>query len=236
MAIQRWHLVAGGVRHRVEADTSGWRNHVRWWADDVLVAERRTAEDKFEVRPAADGEGDGDRDRDGVMAFRFTPLGRPRRATWYPADEADQAGLGLGGTDLIPEAGSPVARFEERIREHPRRYALQRTATAILGVLLPLLLGLVAVRVAVSLPWPDLNLPSIPWPDWDLPSIPWPSLPSIPWPDWSLPGWFWWLVEKSKFVWPVVIAYALARGEIRRRRTQDERRGDDPDDEAPAAP
>ena len=52
------------------------------------------------------------------------------------------------------------------------------------AVVVPILLGLLAVRLAVQVPWPDWDLPSIPTPD--LPSIP---LPSIPWPDWSWPDW-----------------------------------------------
>ncbi|QDH10688.1 hypothetical protein FE634_21465 [Nocardioides dongxiaopingii] len=95
--------------------------------------------------------------------------------------------------------------------------------------MLPILLGLLAVRLAVRVPWPDL--PSIPWPDLpslpspDLPGVPWPDLPSVPWPDWTLPGWLAWLLDRARYVWPVVLAYVLARREIRRRRVQDEGRG-----------
>ncbi len=89
-------------------------------------------------------------------------------------------------------------------------------------MLLPLLL----VGLMVRIPWPDI---SIPWPDWDLPSIPWPNIPwpSIPWPDWDLPelpAWLRALLEKAKYVWPVVLAFGLAHAEVKRRRRQDERR------------
>ena len=42
------------------------------------------------------------------------------------------------------------------------------------------------------------------------------------WPDWSLPGWVREVLDKAKYVVPVIIAFVLARAEIRRRRTQDE--------------
>ena len=88
------------------------------------------------------------------------------------------------------------------------------------GVLLPLL----ALWLLAQISWP-----AIPWPDWDLPSIPWPDwdLPSIPWPDWDLPelpAWMRELLDKAKYVVPVLVAFALARAEVRRRRTQDERK------------
>ncbi|WP_134765536.1 hypothetical protein [Nocardioides sp. 1609] len=217
MAVQRWDLVTPEARHRVEADTGGWRKHLCWWVDDELVADVRTADDKVELKPD-----DADRaDTLGLVTLRFTSLGRPRRATWHPPGRAGEAALGLGGTDLEPEPGSPAATYEERVRLHPNRYAAQRTLVAVAGIVLPILLTLLAVRFAVRIPWPDL--PSVPWPD--LPSLPWPDLPSVPWPDWSLPGWLGWLLDKAKYVWPVVLAYVLARGEIRRRRVQDEKRG-----------
>jgi hypothetical protein len=230
MAVQTWLLHAEGVHHRVEADTGGWRKQLRWWVDDELVVERSTAEDKVELE-ADDGSGGGA--GHGKVALRFSALGQPRRATWYaPDDEGGvDAALGVGGVDLEPEEGSPAAEHERRIREHPRRYEAQRVAAGVAGVVLPILVGLLAVRFAVDLPWPDWDLPSIPWPDWSLPSIPWPSipLPSVPWPDWSLPdlpGWLTWLLDKAKYVWPIVLAYVLARAEIKRRRDQDRLRAE----------
>ena len=69
---------------------------------------------------------------------------------------------------------------------------------------------------AVDIPLPDIDLPSIPWPD--LPSIPWPdiSLPSIPLPDLpDLPGW---VDTVRKFLVTILIAFFIARGEVKRRR------------------
>jgi hypothetical protein len=60
-----------------------------------------------------------------------------------------------------------------------------------------------------------VHLPNLPLPDL-------PDLPSIPWPGLELPGWVREVLDKAKYVWPVVLAYVLARAEIRRRRKQDE--------------
>ena len=87
-------------------------------------------------------------------------------------------------------------------------------------MVVPILLGLVVVRFAVNLPFPDIPTPNLP----DLPSVPWPSIPLPDLPDWRLPDWLRWLLDKAKYVWPVVLAYVLARAEIKRRRQQDERR------------
>jgi flagellar biosynthesis/type III secretory pathway M-ring protein FliF/YscJ len=57
-----------------------------------------------------------------------------------------------------------------------------------------------------ALPLPDL--PSIPWP-----SIPWPDLPNV-----QVPEWVRWVANHLKYVWPVILAFVLAEGEIRRRR------------------
>lgn len=157
-------------------------------------------------------------------------------------DESDESGdgkkpsramahavLGVGGIDLDPEPGSPAALREARIRAHPRRYTAIQTAGGVAKVVLPILLGLIAVRFVVNIPWPSIPWPNIPWPD--LPSIPWPDIPwpSIPWPDINLPhfdfevpGWVRWLLDKAKYVVPILIAFALARNELRRRRKQDE--------------
>ncbi|WP_248583568.1 hypothetical protein [Nocardioides sp. InS609-2] len=59
---------------------------------------------------------------------------------------------------------------------------------------------------------PRLDLPSILWPDVDLPG-------------WQLPGWVRWVLDHAKYVVPVIVAYAVARPEIRRRRQQHEQRG-----------
>ena len=96
------------------------------------------------------------------------------------------------------------------------------TAGAVAKVVVPILLGLLAVRFVVDLPWPDWR---IPWPDWEIPwpEIPWPEIPwpSVDLPSWELPAWVGWIVDKLKYVGPVVLAFVLARGEVRRRRKQD---------------
>ena len=108
------------------------------------------------------------------------------------------------------------------MRLHPRRYAVQAVVVSVLTVVLPLLLGLLAIRFAfsLSLPWPDL--PSLPRPN--LPDLPLPSLPDLSLPDWSLPAWVHRVLDALRYVWPVALAFVLARAEIRRRRKQDELR------------
>jgi len=149
-------------------------------------------------------------------------LGKARRATWFAADEDAQALAGLGGIDLVPEPGSAAAAYEDRVRLHPTRYAAIATAGGIAKVVVPLLLGLVAIRFAVNIPWPDVPLPDLPdLPEVPWPEIPWPDLPRPDFPDLSLPGWVRWLLDKAKYVWPVLLAYVVARAEIKRRRKQD---------------
>ncbi|MBA2954798.1 hypothetical protein GON03_10715 [Nocardioides sp. MAH-18] len=137
------------------------------------------------------------------LEVRFSPLGAPRRAT-------------VGGVDLVPEPGSRAARHEEAVGGHPERYALIQAAGGAAKVVLPILLTVLLARFALSLPLPSIDGP-------DLPSLPLPDLPDLP--DWSLPGWVEQAIGVVKYVWPVVLAYVLARSEINRRRRQDEERG-----------
>ena len=123
----------------------------------------------------------------------------------------------------MPEEGSAAAAYEDKVRLHPRRYAAIATAMGVAKVVVPLLLGLLVIRLAVNVPWPDLPFPDPP----DLPDIPRPDLPGIPFPDLpevTLPDWVRWMLDKVKYVWPIVFAYVLARAEIRRRREQDRKR------------
>ena len=219
---QIWTLAHEGRRHRVIA--AGSTSHVvRWYVDDALHGEKRTWDDKVTVAPGSEDGDDGSR-----LVVRYSGLGTPRRATLHP-DAGGEADLGVltghGGIDLVPEPGTRAAAYEQRLREHPTRYALIATAGGVAKVVVPLLVGLLAVRLAVNLP-----LPSIPWPDLPdlpkLPRIPWPDLPWPDWhlPDWRLPGWLRWVLDKAKYLGPVVLAYVVARAEIRRRRQQDDRR------------
>ncbi|MCZ2850634.1 hypothetical protein [Modestobacter sp. VKM Ac-2978] len=236
---QAWDLVAEGRRHRVETTGSVSRT-VRWRVDGRVVAAKKSSEDTVRLKPGDRLKGEDDVSEDdvspddqpadveqdiGSVTVQYTGLGKPKRATWYPLADgaAVRAALGTGGIDLEPETGSPAALREERIRQHPRRYAVLAVAGGVAKVVLPLLLGLLAVRLTVALPWPDWDLPSIPWPDWDLPSIPWPDvdLPDVDLPDWQAPAWVRWIADKAQFVWPVLLAAYLARREIRRRREQD---------------
>jgi len=208
---QRFDLTVSGRTHRVEVQDGALRREIRWYVDDKLAAVTKTADEKVTLKPE-DPEL-------GLLALRFSMLGKPRRATWFEPGEEDaaKAAVGIGGIDLDPEPGSRAAAYEQKVREHPRRYAAQHTAAGVAKVVLPLLFLFLAARFTFSLPLPDVNAPDLPLPD--LPSIPWPD---INWPDWSLPGWVREVLDKAKYMLPVIIAFVLARAEIRRRRTQDE--------------
>lgn len=187
---QVWRLTVGGVEHRV-VGRGGVRHLVQWYADGALVAQKGTAEGRFRLRS----------EEHGTLEVRYGGLGRPRRAT-------------LGGLDLVPEPGSPAAELEDRVRARPHLYAVVQTAGGVARVVVPILLTLVTVRLALSLPLPDLPLP-------DLPRIPTPDLPAVPLPAVTLPAWLRWVLENAHYVVPVVVAFVLAQAEIRRRRRQD---------------
>lgn len=232
-SVQVWHLARDGHQHQVEASGSP-SHHVRWLVDDQVVAEKRTWEDKFTLTPDEPDEPDGL--GLGLVVLRFSGLGKPRRATLYDVGEQAEALTGLGGVDLVPEAGSPAAAYEDKVRLHPTLYALIATAGGVAKVVVPLLLGLFVIRFAIDIDWPELPLPDLPRPN--LPDIPWPNLPDLPLPDLPdlrPPDWVRWVLDKAKYVWPIVLAYVLARAEIRRRREQDRKRraADAPPEETP---
>jgi hypothetical protein len=212
---QRWDLTVGGHHHRVEVDGSVSRT-IRWCVDDELVATKRSSDDKVVLVPET---GNGQ-----AVGLRFNVLGRPRRMTLFEGDDKvsakAQAVIGTGGIDLDPEPGSSAARREQRIREHPWRHATVATLEGVAKVVVPVVLGLLVVRFAVNLPWPSWT---IPWPDIGVPRIPCPQIPwpDIDLPDWSAPGWVRWVADKVRYVWPVVLAFVLARAEVNRRRKQD---------------
>jgi hypothetical protein len=195
---QVWRLSLDGRAHRVEADP-GTSRRLRWYVDDELVAEQKSMDEKVKLESPA-----------GRLQVRFSTLGAPRRATL--ADDAD-------GHDLVPDPGSAAARYEDKVRAHPERYALLQTVGGIGKVVVPIVLASLLARFVFSLP---ISLPSLPRPD--LPSLP---LPELPLPDlraWSAPGWVEQVLDVAHYVWPVVLAFVLARAEIRRRRRQDEKR------------
>lgn len=215
ISTQRWGLAAGGVRHRVEV-TGSYQRTVRWFVDDELLASSTTSGDRVRLRP-------GDRIRGerkavqpaglGVLQVRFSAGGRSRRVTWHPAEGGRApGGLPRSGLDLDPEPGSPAARKDERIRRHPRRHALLATAAGAVQVVVPLLLGLLAVRWVVDLPWPGVDVPALPLPD--LPALPTLDLPPPP-------GWLRRVAAVLQYTWPVLLAAGLAAAELRRRRRQD---------------
>ena len=210
---ERWLLTADGHEHVLEIADAGLRRRLTWRVDGTEAASKTTSDE----RVVLDG---GEHGALGVRLPAFT--GPARRVTWYPPDTdlgaVAAAHTGLGGVDLDPEPGSKAAAREAWIRAHPDLHAARRTATAVLGVLLPLLVVWLLTRID----WPD-----VPWPNWDLPAIPWPDIPR---PDWDLPelpAWLRELLDKAKYVVPVVIAFVLARAEVRRRHAQDERKRDD---------
>ena len=210
MASQVWQGTVEGRVHRVETSGDISRT-VTWSVDGETVAEKKTMDDKavLEADTAV---------YDGSLVVRFSTLGAPRRATLLATD--DVAELGVGGTDLTPEPGSPAALHHDKLLANPTRYTALATLGGVVKVVVPLLIAALVARLAVAIPWPDVDLPDIPLPD--LPSIPWPDidLPSVPLPDVTLPGWLAWILDNIHFVWPVILAFYLARREINRRRKQ----------------
>jgi hypothetical protein len=198
---QVWTLTHEGREHRVVAGRNA-AHLVRWYVDDELVGERRTWSDKVTVVP---------REGEARLLVYYSGLGAPRRATLYPAGEAVGALARLGGTDLVPARGSAAERYDERLLEHPHRYAALAAVGGAAKVLVPILLSVLAVHLAIRIPWPHVPFP-------DLPSVPWPDVPTPGLPDWHLPQWVRWLLDKVKYVWPVVFAVVVARAEVRRRR------------------
>lgn len=205
---QAWTLDHGGHEHRVVAGRKA-SHLVRWYVDGELRAQRKTMSDKVTL---------SDSDGPAKLLVYYSALGAPRRATLYPDGEDVAALARLGGLDLAPEPGSGAEAYDEKLREHPNRYAALAALGGAAKVLVPILLTLIAVRVAINVPWPNLPFP-------DLPSVPWPDLPTPDLPDWHLPDWVWWVLDKAKYVWPVAIAYVIARAEIRRRRDRETSRG-----------
>ncbi len=211
-APQVWTGAVDGREHRVEAGGSIQRT-ITWTVDGEVVAERRTMDDRARL----DG---GDH---GTLVVLHSALGAPRRATLHPPG-ADAASIaGIGGHDLTPALGSRAAAHEESVLRHPRRYTAIQTLGGVAKVVVPLVVAALLARVAFSIPWPDVDLPRIPLPQIDVP------LPSIPLPDVDLPeieppDWLVWILDRVKYVWPIVVAFLLARAEIRRRRRHAEER------------
>lgn len=212
MAGQNFELRYAGRSHRLEVSDEGLSRRYVWMVDDSEVVSHKTVDDRFALKPVDE-------------ARTTVPGARGRIDVRAGLTGVKRATLNVDGVevDLVPEAGSAAARREERIRVHPRRHLVLHTTAAVAKVLIPLL------GIGLVISWlPDWDLPGIPLPDVDLPSIPWPSidLPSIPWPDWELPSWMRSVLDKLKYVWPVLLAFGIAQHEVKRRRDQDKRRSE----------
>ncbi|MGF9754064.1 hypothetical protein AAII07_02585 [Microvirga sp. 0TCS3.31] len=211
---ERWHLVHDGHEHTVMVERGALVREAVWSRDGVDVARKKTSDETFVVAPKG---------ADGAVRLKFAMTGPARRVTLH--DSETEAHTGLGGTDLEPEAGSKAAARAEWIGAHPHLHTARQTAIAAAGVGVPVLvIWLLTLVPWPTIPWPDVDLPSIPWPD--LPSIPWPDirLPAIPWPDVDLPDLPPWVDTVRKFAIPILIAFFIARGEVKRRRQAEEKR------------
>ncbi len=186
---------------------------VRWRCDGTEVARKKTSDETIVLTAEAGG----------AVRLKFPLVGPARRITLHGS--GTEAHAGLGGADFEPEAGSRAAERAEWIGRHPHLHTARQTAVAAAGVVGPMVVIWLLTQVpwpSVGIPWPDLDLPSIPWPD--LPAVPWPdvSLPSIPWPDLpDLPGW---VQTAQKLLVTILIAFFIARGEVRRRRKAEGRK------------
>ena len=206
--VQIWSRTIAGHTHHLEVTGDLIRTFV-WTLDGEEVLTRKTADDRARLETE---------DRGSLLVIH-SALGTPRRATYFAPGE-DLAGMaGIGGADLTPEPGSRAAAYERRVIDHPKRYALIETLGGAAGVVGGIVVAAVVAWILARISLPDLdvplpNLPNLP----DLPSIPWPS---IPWPDLpnvQVPEWVKWVANHLKYVWPVILAFVLAQGEIRRRR------------------
>ncbi len=203
---QRWHLVRDDHTHVVEVASGTLTAEARWSRDEAREVIRRTSDETIVLTAPEDS---------GAVRVRLSRLGTTRRVTLHSSEA--RAHAGLGGIDFAPEAGSKAALRAEWIDRHPHLHTARQTAVATVGVLVPVLLVWLLTRVPwphVDVPWPDL--PSLPWPSIDLPAIPWPDInvPSLP----NLPQLPEQLDPVRRFVVPVLIAFFLARGEVKRRR------------------
>ncbi|CAN7315861.1 hypothetical protein [Knoellia sp. LjRoot47] len=217
MSGQTFEIAYAGHTHRVVVTDSGLAREYVWTCDGVEVARRQSLDDRVTLTPKSPP---GSEPETGAQSGE---IGKIRVRAGFTG--VRRATLVIAGTevDLVPEAGSAAARREERVRAHPRRHVALHTTAALAKVLIPVL------GIGLVISWlPSIDLPRIPWPDIDLPSLPWPSidLPSLPRPDWELPSWVRWVLDKVKYVWPVLLAFGIAQHEVRRRRDQDQRRSE----------
>ncbi|MER7606362.1 hypothetical protein [Nocardioides sp. NPDC127503] len=211
--VQIWSRTISEHTHHLEVTGEIIRTFV-WTVDGEEVLTKKTSDDRARLESKEHG----------TLLVIHSGLGTPRRATYFEPGE-DLAGMtGIGGVDLTPEPGSRAAAYERRVIDHPKRYALIETLGGAAGVVGGIVAAMVVAWIVsrISLPDVDLPLPNLP----DLPDLPLPDLPSVPWPSipWpdlpnvQVPEWVKWVANNLKYVWPVVLAFVLAQGEIKRRR------------------
>lgn len=211
---ESWHLSHEDHEYVVAVEHGAFTREVVWARGETELGRKKTSDETIVL---------GAEDAQSAVRLKFKAFGPARRVTLH-ASEAE-AHTALGGTDFEPKAGSKAAERVEWISRHPHLHTARQTAIAAAGVSIPILLiWLLSMVSWPSIPWPDINLPSIPWPD--LPSIPWPDidLPAIPWPDVDLPSLPAWTEPVRKFLVPVLIAFLIARGEVKRRRKAEEKK------------
>ncbi|MDO9352785.1 MAG: hypothetical protein Q7T55_03770, partial [Solirubrobacteraceae bacterium] len=208
---ERWRLGREDHAHVVAIASSGtFSRTIVWTVDGQEVARKRTSEER--VTLAADGH-------DLAVTMKISDWSdSARRVRLFAASSSSAAHAvaltGLGGEDFHPDPGTKAARRQARMAAHPTRYTIQRTATAIAGVGVPLLVIWLLGQLIGQIAFPDVDLPEIPVPDIDLPSIPMPSidlpdvdLPALP----ALPGWVKEILGALKYVFPVAVAFVIAR-------------------------
>ena len=205
--------------------------------------------DRNRARLLVDGEerAAGDADLVGSLVLEDAP--RTVRVAWWWRGRVGACDLlepaeGLGGavtrrrlrTPFAPPAGTRAARLHAFAEEHPRLHAARHVVVAGGGVLVAVL-GIGALVSALV----NRLVPRIDWswlPDWRPPA--WVRYLSPGYwlrrllPDWGLPDWdlLGWLPDAPwlRLVVPVLVAVAVARSEVARRRARRER------EERPSSP
>ena len=202
--------------HRVEISDGALRREIRWYVDDELVATTKSADEKVTLKPE-DPEL-------GLLALRFSMLGHPRRATLVRAGRGggrEGGGRASAASTSTPSPGRAPRRTSRRCgstragtpRSRPPA-AWPRWSCRCCSCLPA---AAVHVLAAAARREPAEHPPAR------------PARPAVDPVAGHQPArtgrcragcarcW-----RRSKYVWPVVLAFVLARAEIRRRRKQDE--------------
>ena len=104
---------------------------------------------------------------------------------------------GLGGLDLVPEPGSAAERYDDKLRDHPNRYAGLAALGGVAKVLVPILLTF--VRCTSRSTSPGHTCPSR-----TCRRSRGRRARSRTCRTGSVPDEVWWVLDKAKYVWPVV--------------------------------